>query len=363
MTNIKSITPIGKHQTYDLEVEHPDHQFYLSNGVLTSNSHAVAYAIDSYYCAWLLTHYEEAWLISYLESMSNNPVSRSKAFSEVRALGYQIVGIDINHATDEWTALPGKRFMPSFLSCKGIGSSAIEEIIENRPYKSIDDLLWNEDGSWRHSKFNKRALEALIKIGALESMDLIGPDKVFVNYKHMHETLLGSHTEMVKKRKNDEHLTEVVKDHSSLIKRSTRNDPHEGRKHMYELARSLRDTPDFTPAEKVAIFEEYFGSIDASQLISEEKLKKLQTKGVRSVDEYEEPDIYWFAVISCEMKKTKAAGKTYAMLRVMGAVGKEYRINVWGAKEPYKSYSIYLAEISANDFGMSTTSWKLRGPV
>ena len=37
--NIKSIKQIGKAQTYDIEVAHPDHQFYLANGILTSNSY------------------------------------------------------------------------------------------------------------------------------------------------------------------------------------------------------------------------------------------------------------------------------------------------------------------------------------
>lgn len=359
MSNIRSITPIGKHQTYDLEVEHPDHQFYLSNGVLTSNSHAVAYAIDSYWCAWLLRNHEEEWLISYLESMSNNPVARAKAFGEVKAMGYQIVDIDINHATDEWIALPGRKFMPSFLSCKGVGQSAIDEILENRPYKSIDDLLWNEDGSWRHSKFNKRALEALVRIQALESLDVVGPDKVFKNYKHMWVTLFGSHNEFVKKRKNDTELSEVTKDHSALIKRTTAKDPHEGKRTMYELARQFADTPDFTPEERLKIYEEYFGSIDASLLVDDRKLAKLSEKGVKSVDDYEEPDIYWFAIVSCEMKTTKNK-KTYAQLRVMGTIGKERKINVWGAKQPYQANTVYVAELEANDFGMSTTAWKMK---
>lgn len=359
MSNIKSITPVGAHQTYDLEVEHPDHQFFLANGMLTSNSHAVAYAIDSYWCAWLLRNYEESWLIAYLESMSGNPDSRAKAFGEVKGMGYQIVSIDVNHATDEWIALPGKRFMPSLLSCKGVGQAAIDELIEKRPYNSIDEFLWNDDGTWKHSKFNKRALEALVRIEALNSLDCVGPDKVFKNYKHMWVTLFGEHTELVKKRKNDDTLTEVTKDHSTLIKRSTKSDPFEGKRMMYELARRFADTPDFTPEERLKIYEEYFGSIDASLLVDNKKLAKLAEKGVRSVDEYDEPDIYWFAVVSCEMKMTKNK-KTYALLRVMGTVGKEKRINVWGAKAPFQANNVYIAELEANDYGMSTTSWKVR---
>ena len=86
-----------------------------------NKSHAVAYALDSYYCAWLMTYFEEEWLCAYLESMEGNPEKRGKAFSEVKALGYKIVPLDINYADKNWTILEGKKFMPSFYSCKGIG--------------------------------------------------------------------------------------------------------------------------------------------------------------------------------------------------------------------------------------------------
>ncbi len=162
MTNIASVVEVGKLETCDLEVDHPDHQFYLTNGILTSNSHAVAYAIDSFWCAWLMTYYEEQWMCSYLEAYSKSPEKRAKAFGEARALGYNIVPIDINQAALGWTALPGKKLMPSMTSVKGVGDTAVEEIMAQRPFNSIEEMLWNEDGSWRPSKYNKKSMEALI---------------------------------------------------------------------------------------------------------------------------------------------------------------------------------------------------------
>ena len=85
MSNIVSVKKVERAQTYDLEINHPDHQFYLANGILTSNSHAISYAMDSFYCAWLLTHYEAEWLCSYMESMIGNTESRSKAISEIKS--------------------------------------------------------------------------------------------------------------------------------------------------------------------------------------------------------------------------------------------------------------------------------------
>ena len=45
MPRISSIEFTDKQQTFDLEVAHHDHQYYLNNGILQSNSHAIAYAI------------------------------------------------------------------------------------------------------------------------------------------------------------------------------------------------------------------------------------------------------------------------------------------------------------------------------
>ncbi|NDC78380.1 MAG: hypothetical protein EBZ67_10985, partial [Chitinophagia bacterium] len=93
--------------------------------------------------------------------------------------------------------------MPSFLSCKGVGATAIDEILEMRPYKSIDDLLWNEDGTWRHSKFNKKALESLIKIRAFGSMDMVGEGKTFSSYRQMHDIVIGSADQLKKRTKKE----------------------------------------------------------------------------------------------------------------------------------------------------------------
>ena len=335
MSNIVNVVELGDDDTYDLEVEHPDHQFYLSNGVLTSNSHAVSYAIDSYYCAWLLTYFEEEWLCAYLESMSGNPDKRKKAFGEVKKLGYTIVPIDINYATEGWTILEGKRFMPSFNSCKGVGDAAIEEIVANRPYRSIDDLLWDEEGKWKHSKFNKRAMEALIKIKAFDSMDLIGPGKMFSSYRAMHD---------------------IVVEKNSEIKKWTKKDPDRGRNRFKELTVELADEPEWSLSAFAGFSRDLLGSFSAASLLSPDLRKKFEAKSVASIDEYEEKDIYWFVVTEVRAKLTKNK-KPYLLLNVTGAAGGNTRIFCWGWNgddSVVKPFSVCVAEVEKNDFGCST---------
>lgn len=337
MVKVVSQEYVGEVPTYDLEVGHPDHQFFLANGLLTSNSHAVSYALDSYMCAYLLTHYEAEWLCAYAETYStDSDKKRERALSEIKALGYTLVKIDINHADRTWTIIPGKKFMPSFLTCKSIGVAAIREIVENRPYNTAYDLLWDKNGKWRHSKFNKRAMENLIKIGAFESMDIVGEDKFFSNYRHMHACIIENWDKLKKK---------------------------DGRQLLDELA-AERGLEDWTREEKVRMYASLVGALDINLLIPPAVRQRLSERGVTSIDDAVEGEkkIHWFVATKCEPKKT-SKGKDYLMVTAQGESGQTYRMFVWGWRpngNAIRPQYAYLAEVEKSDFGLATNPWKMR---
>lgn len=335
MAKIISCESVGEGSTYDLEVEHPDHQFYLANGVLTSNSHAVAYSIDSYWCAWLLTYYEPQWLCAYLESMIGNPDKRSRALGELRTFGYGIAQIDVNTATEKWVIAPDKKFMPSFKTVKGIGGKAIEEIMANRPYDGIRSMLWDANGKWRLSKFNKRCLDALIRLGAFESLECVGEGRTFDHYKHMHDVVVG-HMDVLKKKG--------------------------GRDAFDRLVEESRGEDDWTPREKIDAQVELMGYFDSALLIPPSARTKFDELGITPIDEHEgQTDIHWFVLLDTKRKLTKG-GKPYQVAQVMGATGEQFRLFVWNTKQEteFKPYTAYFAEINASDFGYGTTLGKMK---
>jgi DNA polymerase-3 subunit alpha len=299
-----------------------------------NKSHGISYAIVSYYCAWLMTHYEEEWLCGYLESMSGSPDKRKKAFGEVKKLGYKIVPMDINHADKTWTILKGKKFMPSFLSCKGIGAAAVEELVANRPYHKIEDLLWNDDGSWRHSKFNKRALESLIRIRALGSLDVVGDDKMFSSWKHMHEVLINKNSD---------------------IKKYTKKDPDRGINNFKEALLESSGMEEWTKKELAQNSISLLGNFNAMALVPEELQEKLEEKGIRTVDDYDNPDLYWFVISDTKPKVTKNK-KPYLLVTMVGVSGRSERMFLWGWNPSFAVplYSVCVAEISKNEYGCST---------
>lgn len=303
-------------------------------------SHAISYAIDSYWCAWLMTYYEEEWLCAYLESMSGNPDSRAKAFGEVKALGYSIVPIDINYATTGWTILEGKKFMPSMSSCKGVGGTALEEIEQSRPFKSLEQMLWNDDGTWKPSKFNKRALESLIKVRAFDSMDIVGEGKLFGSYRQMYEVLIENAVD---------------------IKKSGKTDRFRGQKAFRDLVENTEGLAEWSKQELVGFSQELLGALDVGILVPQYLQDRLAAKGVRPVDQWDEKGIYWAIVAEATPKRTKK-GKDYLLLKIVGANGKIAKCFCWawdGIKKLPVNTPI-LAEFDNGDFGLSTQMWRVK---
>src|SRR5574343_644940 len=111
-------------ETYDLEVDHPDHTFY-ANGISVSNSHAISYSIISYICAWLLNYYPDEWLASYLDTemdeKSSKKNKKEKSINIVRSLGYEVRDVDINLSQNQWTPTYNKELIQPISVIKGIG--------------------------------------------------------------------------------------------------------------------------------------------------------------------------------------------------------------------------------------------------
>jgi DNA polymerase-3 subunit alpha len=307
-----------------------------------NKSHAVCYAINSFYCAWFLTYYENEWVCAYLEACSNNPKKLSKAISEVKSLGYKISKLDINTSENSWTCINGNMLVPSFASIKGIGDTAVEEIMENRPYNNFDELFWNKDGSWKHSKFNKKAFQVLLQLRAFESI----PDwkTYFSSYKNFHD---------------------VVINNWDKLKKSTKNDPFKGKTNFLELVKNNDNSNnnEWNIKELSQFSLNLTGTLTLDSLIPQSYLEKLEEKSIESIDEFDENEtegVFWFMVSDALIKKTKN-GKNYLLLNVLGNSGQKHRMFVWSynVNQPVSDYSIYAAQVSRGDYGYSTNFNKL----
>lgn len=303
-----------------------------------NKSHSVSYGFVSYQTAWLMTYFEAEWLCAYIESQIGDPDSRAEAISVIKSLGYKIGKIDINVSTHTWEIdLATKTFIPSFKTVKGIGDVAIDEIIRNRPYTNIIDLLWDEEGKWKHSKFNKRCLENLIKIGAFESMGLVSEENPspFVSYKQMHECLV-EHGDKLKKKDGLQTLSALVKETAAA--------------------------EDWSVVEKLSFYKELVGDVDISMIISEELQEYLSDKGVLALNSHSKGTaLCWFVLADTKPMMTKNK-KEYQLLFALDASGKQHKIFAWGASHDmhFDLNCAYLSEVEKTDFGFSLKHYKMK---
>lgn len=334
----------GVEDTFDLEVDHPDHTFY-ANGISVSNSHASSYAVTSYQCAWFLTYYPDEWVATYIDycAISKGKVTgkedpKAVAIKEAKALGYTLSKPDINDSEYEFIVHPTKpkTLVPSFSSLKGVGKTSVSEIKQFRPYESVEDLLVNRnDGSWKHSKFNKTALSALIKLEALGSMDIVGEGRQFQNYRQTHEVLVGNY--------------DTFKRISSRKKNNKIGDA------LLKAIEDVKDLPDWTKAEKLEFTKDLAGSVDFDMLVPPEVQEKLDDLGFQSVDEcLEGKGNYWAVVASAGMAMTKT-GKPYLKLRLFGEANKEQTCFIWSWKGPVtlRENDVVVGLFERSKFGLS----------
>ena len=352
MPRISSIEFTGKQQTYDLEVAHHDHQYYLNNGILQSNSHAVAYAIDSYYAAWLHTHYETEWLATILQSSNGNPKEMAKSISEIKSFGYEIAPVDINHSGLEWNYSEDlKAFVPPLTSLKGVGDKAVDEIFENRPYKNLDDLFYDENGKWKHSKLNKTAFDALCKMEAFNSLETIKNGDL-KNHRQLREMIIENYAVL---RKGRWGIT------ATQYKKKVKNG-EEPELIVDQLTREVLNIEDWSRAEKIQNFMELSNDASTDLLFPESFLKKTRDKGINSALEIKpgEKGIGWFCILDVVKKETKT-GKPFMRLKISDADSNTGWVRVWGDIASDIKYTLWLAEVSNDaNWGMQAKLNKMK---
>jgi len=133
-----------------------------------NKSHSAAYALIAYRTAYLKAHYPALFMAAVLSSDMDNTAKIATYINECKEMGIEILPPDINESEREFKVI-GNSIRFGLEAVKGVGSSAIEAIIEarnNMNFSSFIDLCSRVDSK----RANKKVIEALIKAGAMDSM-------------------------------------------------------------------------------------------------------------------------------------------------------------------------------------------------
>ena len=172
---IVSVDIVDVQPTYDVEIDHPEHNFVTGEGIVTCNSHAIAYSRNGYNCIWLKVHYPiEFWSVtfSYAE-LKDYPyyINEIQESGEIEIRPVDINKSGINIVSDIKT----NSMYWALNSVKQCGEKVQQFIAEEREkngeFFSLDEFI--DRCIVKNSPVNKSVIENLIYSGAFDKLERI----------------------------------------------------------------------------------------------------------------------------------------------------------------------------------------------
>jgi DNA polymerase-3 subunit alpha len=295
--------------------------FEYFSGYGFNKSHAVSYSVLSFQCAWLLNYYPAEWMAAFLDK---EPESRKeKAISIAKQFGFKVEPLDVNKSGEVWEISDdGKTLIQPLTSIKGLGAAAMQQILENRPFNTIEEFLFHDEIVY--SKLNKKALDVLCRAGALKCL----MDNRFSGEKHF-----WSSVAVMRPRKE---------------------------KNLLENIEKYRDEGDFSNYEKIEYLSSLTGAFPISLVMDDDVMHRLNELHIPPISEFD-PDLraVWFIPRKVNVKKTKN-GKEYYILEVIDSNNITTTIKCWGVRPNKDKVSInrpYMGKLDYDEqWGFSTRS-------
>ena len=135
-----------------------------------NKSHSAAYALVSYQTAWLKAHYPAQFMAAVMSSELDNTDKIVVFVEECRAMKLPLKLPDVNQGQYMFTVNDDDEIIYGLGAIKGLGEGPIENILASReqegPFADLFDFCSRTDPR----KVNRRAIEALIRSGAFDSL-------------------------------------------------------------------------------------------------------------------------------------------------------------------------------------------------
>ena len=133
-----------------------------------NKSHSTCYALIAYQTAYLKSHYPAEYMAAVLSNNMNDIKQVSFFMEECKRMSISVLGPDVNESYYKFTVNDNNAIRFGMGAVKGVGSGAVNSIIEGRQekkYKSIFDLTKNID----LRAANKKAFDSLVYAGGFDS--------------------------------------------------------------------------------------------------------------------------------------------------------------------------------------------------
>ncbi|MBT9507132.1 DNA polymerase III subunit alpha [Rhodoferax sp.] len=146
-----------------------------------NKSHAAAYSLLAYHTGWLKVHYTAEFFCANMTVEMDDTDKLKVLFEDALKMGLTFEPPNVNRGVHRFEPISDTMIRYGLSAIKGTGQQAIEAIVAARegrgvgpnadvigPFKSLFDFCARVD----RSRINKRTVEALIKAGAFDTIQL-----------------------------------------------------------------------------------------------------------------------------------------------------------------------------------------------
>jgi len=170
---VKGIGPEKANEVFDLMEKFAGYGF--------NKSHAAAYSLLAYHTAWIKVHCTAEFFAANMTIEADNTDKLCVLLADAKTFGIRFEPPDVNSGTHRFEPIDDRTVRYGLGAVKGTGQSAVEAIVAARDgtgahqgegggpprgFRSLFDFCARVD----KQKVNKRAIEALVKAGAFDSL-------------------------------------------------------------------------------------------------------------------------------------------------------------------------------------------------
>ncbi len=137
-----------------------------------NKSHAAAYSLLAYHTAWVKVHYTAEFFCANMTVEMDDTDKLKVLYEDAIKMGMAFEAPNINRGTYRFEPISDKTIRYGLGAIKGSGEQAIEAIVAAREGGGAFTSLYDFARRVDRSRLNKRTVEALIKAGAFDCLDL-----------------------------------------------------------------------------------------------------------------------------------------------------------------------------------------------
>jgi DNA polymerase-3 subunit alpha len=133
-----------------------------------NKSHAACYGLISYRTAWLRANYPAEYMAALISSVMSTKDKVPFFVSRCEEMGIEVLPPDVNESGHDFVVVGGNiRF--GLDAVKNVGAAAVDAIIDAREKGGRFGSIWDFCERVDCQRVNKKAIESLVKCGALDS--------------------------------------------------------------------------------------------------------------------------------------------------------------------------------------------------